>query len=298
MNSPLVTHNLRKSFDGHLALDALTLEVPAGRVVGLLGRNGSGKTTLIHTACGLILPTEGTCQTLGEDCAVLDSPQLNRIGVVFQEERFVDWMTVRQQLEFNSSFYPGWDQARERRLLEDLEIDPKRKISQLSTGDRQKVAILLAVCHHPALLLLDEPVSALDPIIRNRLLRFLVDLIAEDGCTILVSSHVLTDVEKIVDWILCLDRGRLVTNEALDDLQESYAEWIVSSADAQLPKVYSEPWVLSHEGDDLQARLLVRIPEEAVANRFLDTHGANAERRPLNLDQLFPLLLAGNRPRR
>ena len=225
MKSPLITPNLTKRFGfrsgGRAALNSLSLDIAPGRVVGLLGRNGAGKSTLLHTACGLILPTTGSCTTLGRPCAELDAPELSQIGFMPQETAFLAWMTVRQQLDFTATFYATWDRAREQRLLDDLELDPTRKIAQLSVGDQQKLGLILAVCHHPQLLLLDEPMSALDPIVRTRLMAFVVDLIREDASTILLSSHILADVEKIVDWVVVLDRGELALNSALDAVQET-----------------------------------------------------------------------------
>lgn len=296
MNSPLITHQLTKRFDHpRAALSELSLELPAGRVVGLLGRNGSGKTTLINLACGLVLPSQGTCRTLGRDAVDLDEAELTRIGVVFQEGRFLDWMSVRQQLNFHASFYPRWDQVREERLLKELELDATRKISELSTGDRQKLGILLGVCHHPSLLLLDEPVSALDPIARSRMLSFLVDLVAEDSSTVVISSHILSDVEKIIDWVVCLDAGRLIVSAPLDELQETYAEWIVHSPAGFLPPRYGESWILTAEGDSHQARLQVRLPSEGETRAFCSRHTATIESRPLNLETIFPLLIAPRR---
>lgn len=298
MKSPLVTDQLTKRFgaDRRAALSALSVEIPAGRVVGLLGRNGAGKSTLLHTACGLILPTTGSCTTLGRACGDLDAAELTQLGFVAQEGRFLDWMTVNQQLVFNASFYPKWDHVREQRLLTDLELDPTRKIVQLSVGDRQKLGVILAVCHHPRLLLLDEPMSALDPIVRARLMAFLVDLIREDASTIVVSSHILGDVEKIVDWVVCLDRGELALSAAFDELQETYAEWVVTSAEGRLPRRFAEPWVLAQESDGRQARLCVRMPEPGAEQAFAATHGATIARRPMNLEQVFPLLVHERRP--
>ena len=294
MPSPLTTQNLTKHFGDRAALRSLTFELPAGRVAGLLGRNGAGKTTLLNLACGLLLPTTGTCTTLGRASSGLDTPELRRLGIVFQEGRFVPWMTVAQQLAFNASFHPAWDKARESRLLAELELDATRRIVQLSPGDQQKVGVLLGVCHHPELLLLDEPMSALDPIARAQLLAFLIDLVAEDGSTILISSHLLADVEKIVDWVVCLDAGELAVSAPFDELQESYAEWIVTAQASDLPAAFAEPFVLWREGGAGQARLLVRAGA-AEAQAFRERYRAEVAVRPLNLDQLFPLLIKERR---
>ena len=288
---PLVTDELTKHFGHQVALSKVSLEVPAGRIVGLLGRNGAGKTTLLNLASGLTLPTSGECRVFGVPTPALDAPQLHRLGVVQQEGGCLEWMTARQQLDFHASFYPRWDRQLEARLLGELELDPKRKILQLSTGDRQKLGILLGVCHRPSLLLLDEPVSALDPIVRKRLLDVLVEMLREDGTTIVISSHILHDVEKVVDWIFALHEGALVDDCALDTLQESFAEWTVTSTNgAALPAAFAESFVLTHQGHERQALLRVRTSEPDAAARFAAQHHVQVTARPLNLEEMFPLL--------
>ena len=288
--APLVLRNITQRFGKHTALRDLSLEIPAGRIVGLLGRNGAGKTTLLHIASGMLIPTAGTCTTLGTPSGQLDTPQLSRLGLVQQEGRCLEWVTVRQHLDFNASFYPRWDRDLERRVIEALEVDPKRKIVQLSPGDRQKVGILLGVCHRPSLLLLDEPMSALDPIVRKRLLDFLLELLRDDGCTVVISSHILNDVEKIVDWIVALDAGEIVEDSAFDVLQESYAEWTLTSTNGNLPIAFTEPFIIDQQGDARQSLLHVRTAEPAAAARFAATHHVEIRTRPLNLDEMFPLI--------
>jgi len=291
-SEPLVVENLSKLFGKRTALRDVSFEIPAGRVVGLLGRNGAGKTTLLDLACGLLLPTAGEIRTLGCAARELESAQLNRLGVVRQEPRFLDWMTVRQQLEFTASFYPYWDHGLEKRLTEMLELDGARRIVQLSQGDQQKLSILLGVCHRPSLLLMDEPMSALDPIIRARMLDVLLERLRDDGCTVLVSSHLLADVEKIIDWVVCLDAGELAVSASFDELQESYAEWTLHSATGTLPETFSETCVLSHEGTTKLARMRVCAADTASeAERFASMYRAEVKSRALSLDEMFPLLL-------
>ena len=131
--------------------------------------------------------------------------------------------SVEQQIRYIASFYEQWDRELERRLADVLELDPKAKVGKLTPGNRQKLAIVLAVCHHPSILLLDEPLSALDPIARETMLVMLLERFQNDGATIVVSSHILRDVERIVDSVVCLDQGRVVAYEALDVLQERYS---------------------------------------------------------------------------
>ena len=226
METAFEVRELTKQFGDVTALNGISLSVPKRSIVGLIGKNGSGKTTLIRHLIGLYLPTSGACITLG--CAIEDlgPGELSRIGVVHQECRFLDWMKVDQHLRYVASFYEHWDRDLEQRLLRDLELDSSARVGTLSPGNVQKLAIILAVCHHPDLLILDEPVSGLDPIAREQLLQFLLELLRQDANTIVVSSHILRDIEKIVDRIICLDEGRVKADASLDDLQDRYARVI------------------------------------------------------------------------
>lgn len=289
------TNGLTRRFDEVVALDGVDLKVRRPSIVGLLGRNGSGKTTLIRHLMGVQLPSAGTVTTLGRPSAELGHDELVQIGYVPQEIRLLDWMTVEQHLNYVSCFYPQWDREREKRLLDQLELQGWTAVGALSTGNLQKLAIIMAVCHHPRLLVLDEPVSDLDPIVRGRLLEFLLELLREDEATILVSSHVLRDVEKVVDWILCLEQGRVVTDAALDELKELYAEWLIVSNNGELPERFSEPFVLAQEVRGREARLLVR-QGAAEEESFRAAHGVEITGRSLNLEELFPILVGEKTP--
>lgn len=283
-------HKLTKRFGDLAALDHVDIQISRPSIVGLLGRNGSGKTTLLRHLMGLQLPTEGTATTLGRSASRLGHDELIRIGFVPQEIRLLDWMTVEQHLNYVACFYPAWDTDRQRRLLTELELEASSVVGALSTGNLQKLAIIMAVCHHPQLLVLDEPVSDLDPIVRSKLLEFLLELLQEDEATILVSSHVLRDVEKIVDWVLCLDRGRIITDAALDELKERYAEWLILSQNGDLPERFSESFVLAQEVSGREARLRV-LRDLADIDAFQTTHQVTVTHRPLNLEEMFPLLV-------
>ncbi len=284
------TSDLSKNFDGTTALDRVSIAVSERAVVGLVGRNGSGKTTLLRHAVGLQLPTSGSCLTLGTASGELGHEELARIGVVPQDNRFLEWMTVEQHVRYVASFYPRWDLEREAELRRDLELEAGARVGTLSAGNAQKLAIVLAMCHHPELLLLDEPMSDLDPIVRGRLLAFLVEVLGEDDATVVVSSHILRDVEQIVDHVICLDGGRVVTDNALDDLKERYAEWRVTSP-RPLPASFEEPFVLGQEVDGHQASLLVKLAPGDLES-FRAAHGVEVSTHPLNLERIFPLLVA------
>jgi len=291
MMKPVIEANeLTKKFGQVTALDGIDLKVSGPSIIGLLGKNGSGKTTFIRQLMGLYLPSEGSIKTFGKSSEELDHDDLAHIGYVPQEICLLDWMTVGQHLQYVSSFYPQWDDQRQQKLLKELELDADSLVGTLSQGNLQKLAIILAVCHHPGLLVLDEPVSDLDPIVRRKLLEFLLELMSEDEATILVSSHVLRDVEKIVDWVVCLDRGRLVTDAALDTLQELYAEWLVTSLNASLPGQFPESFILGQRAGGREARVLVKDARGELDD-FCDRYDADVTVRSLNLEEIFPILI-------
>ncbi len=252
MKQAFEVRNLTKKLGQTTALDDVSLSIPEQSVVGLIGRNGAGKTTLLRHVAGLYLPTSGECFTLRCPSGNLGHEELSRIGVVHQESQLLDWMTVEQHLRYVSSFYKRWDRQLEERLLRELELDRSKQISTLSSGNRQKLEIVLAVCHHPDLLLLDEPVASMDPILREQFLLFLLELFREDANTTVISSHLLQDVEKLVDWVVCLDEGQVRVSAPLDELRESYAEWMVTSSAGTLPEPINDDFVLQHEGNRLK----------------------------------------------
>lgn len=290
--TPIETSALTKRFGNTTALSGIDWRLPRGCVVGLIGRNGSGKTTLLQTAAGLLLPSAGSCRTLGKQVADLGEAELTRLGFVDQEADLLSWMSVAQHVRYVAAFQPRWDTALERRLLRELELEGDKRVGTLSKGMRQRLAVLLAVCHRPELLLLDEPVSAIDPVAREELLAMLVERVIEDGASVVISSHSLHDVEKVADRVVCLEAGRLIEDVELDELKQRYAEWIVTSRDTDLPTSFSEPYVLERTGDGRRARLSVRAGDEELA-LFRARHGVEVERRSLDLERIFPLLTIG-----
>ncbi|HET7922122.1 MAG TPA: ABC transporter ATP-binding protein [Gammaproteobacteria bacterium] len=290
MTMPIRTRALHKCFDDTPALAGLDLTIPEGTVTGLVGRNGSGKSTLLRIATGLFLPTGGECRTFDEPTGKLQSDTLRRIGYLDQEAKYLEWLNVSDHLRYVASFYPRWDSALERRLLRELDLDPNTRVGALSPGNRQKLGILLAVCHHPDLLLLDEPASALDPVAREQVLSFLMQLLTDEPRTIVISSHILHDVERLVDRVACLESGHLVSHTSLDELQETYTEWRIRARAGALPTRFNEPFVLNAEIRGTEARLIVRNPD-TVRDSFRAAHDVDLSQHNLSLEQIFPWLL-------
>jgi ABC-2 type transport system ATP-binding protein len=214
--------DVTKKFKDVDALDSVTLSVTEPSIVGLVGKNGSGKTTLLRHIVGLQLPTSGTCTTLGVSTSQLDAAQLSRMGMSHQHDQLLPGMRVDQMLRYVSGFYDRWDTALEKHLVSLFEIDTKARIITTTPGNRQKLSLVIAVCHHPSLLLLDEPLSDLDPIVRRDVVETILDQFRNDAVAIVISSHLLQDIERIADRIVCLDEGHVIADSSLDDLKEKY----------------------------------------------------------------------------
>lgn len=283
--------DVTKRFGATEALMGVTTAGASGAIIGLIGRNGSGKSTLLRLVAGLYLPDAGRVTTLGAASASLGARELARIGFADQHAAPLRWMTGEQLLRYVSTFYASWDRELERRLVRELELNVTQRVYAMSPGNVQKLAVIAATSHRPELLLLDEPLSDLDPLARRGVLQVLLERFSSEGMTMVISSHLLGDIEPVVNRIICLDAGRVAADEELDALHEQFGEWIVTSPAGRLPQAFAEPYVLAAHGDAHRARLLVRD-----AGRYIDdfaaVHDASVAVRPVNLDTIFPLLLA------
>lgn len=284
------TEGLTKRFGRTVALDGVTTVVPRGSVVGLIGRNGSGKTTLLRLAAGLLVADAGRCLTLGVPSEGLGPAELVRLGVVHQHDPLLPFMKVGKLIDYVASFYPGWDRELEHAAMELLELERGPRVGALSPGNRQRLALVLALGHRPELLLLDEPLSDLDPMARSQVMALLLSRFVEDGTTMVISSHLLADLEPVVERILCLHEGRITADEELDTLKERFAEWVVTSANGALPAAFPETFVRSAQVEGRRAVVLVEGAGPEAARAFGERHGVVVEPRGLNLDRLFPVL--------
>lgn len=290
MSAIVTASHLTKRFGSTEALKEISFALQEQRIVGLIGQNGSGKSTLLDLIVGNSIPTAGQCVTLGTAAAQLDESVLTRIGVVFQENRLLPWMRVDEHLRFLSTFYPRWDADRARTLIRDLEVDAAAKIGHLSGGNLQKLAILSAVCHRPRLLVLDEPVSALDPLAREALLQLIVRLLDEDDVTIIVSSHLLSDIERLVDWVLCLDEGELRANSSLSRLQQRFSTWRVTAPAREAPLNFDEPFIRRRDRQGDSVSIVVEAGAEDL-HRFRDKYRVEVTSEPMSLEKIYPFLL-------
>ena len=281
--------DVTKRFGKATALDGVSFRVSEPSIVGLVGKNGSGKSTLLRHVVGLYLPTAGRCTTLGCPSATLGADELARIGMVHQHDTLLGWMRAEELLRYVASFYNVWDRELEAHLVELLEIERKDSVVSMSPGTRQKLALVIATCHHPELLLLDEPLSDLDPIVRRDVVEALLDRFRRDEVAIVISSHMLHDLERIADRIVCLDKGRIVADAPLDELKERYADWTVTSRSGRLPSRFAESYVVAQEGTDTRAHITVLDPGAHLV-AFEAAYEADVVSAPLNLERIFRVL--------
>jgi len=213
------THDLTRRYGATEAVHALNLTVPTGCICALLGPNGAGKTTTLKLLMNLLRPTSGRAEVLGVDCSRLGEREFAQIGYVSENQQLPLWMTVQQLLDYCRPFYPTWDRALEKQLLTQFQLPADRRLQQLSRGMLMKAALLASLAYRPRLLVLDEPFSGLDPLVRDEFVHGLLEVSAHGDWTVLVSSHDIEEVERLVDRIAFLDTGHLRLSETTEVLQ-------------------------------------------------------------------------------
>jgi ABC-2 type transport system ATP-binding protein len=219
MSDVVQTRGLSMRFGKNHVLRGVDLDVAAGSVTALLGRNGIGKSTLLRILVGFHPPTSGTARVMGLD-PVKRGPDVRRIvGYVPDRLELPKWMTIEDHFRFLEPFYPTWDRGLERELLGRLQLDAKAKLATQSKGQRAKHALIAALSHRPALLLLDEPFSGLDPVARHEVLTAVMGHLRDEGRTVLVVSHSMNDVERVADRLVFLDDGRVRLDMDLEEVQ-------------------------------------------------------------------------------
>ncbi|MFJ6051895.1 ABC transporter ATP-binding protein [Streptomyces sp. NPDC092307] len=231
MTAILEARALGKRYGRKEALSDCTLSLPSGRVVGLVGPNGAGKSTLLQLACGLIGPTSGSIEVLGGRPAS-GPEQLAKVGFVAQDTPTYAGLSIADHLKLGARLNPGWDAQLAQDRIRQLGLDPAQKTGKLSGGQRAQVALTLAVAKRPELLLLDEPVAALDPLARREFLQSLMEFVAEEGVTVVLSSHLVSDLERVCDHLVSLVASRVQVAGDVDDLLASHFRLTTARRDA------------------------------------------------------------------
>ena len=255
MTSVVEATDLSKRYGRRPALTGCTLDVPTGRVVGLVGPNGAGKTTLLHLAVGLLRPTSGTIAVLGRRPAA-DPTQLANVGFVAQETPTYANLSIADHLRLGAWLNPNWDCSLADRRIEQLGLDTKQRAGKLSGGQRAQLALTLALAKRPELLILDEPVASLDPLARREFLQGLMEVVAERGTSVVLSSHLVADLERVCDYLIVLVASRVRVTGAFDELLASHHRLTGSRIDpGSLP---SDQQVIEASHTDRQSTFIVR----------------------------------------
>jgi ABC-2 type transport system ATP-binding protein len=214
--------DLTRRFGTKDALSSVTLTFPRGGVYGLVGANGAGKTTLIKHVMGLLKAERGSVRIFGLDPVADPVGVLSRIGYLSEENDLPGWMTVGELIRYTRAFYPKWDDAYAEELRKRFALDAGQKIKNLSKGQKARAGLLIALAHRPQLLVLDEPSSGLDPIVRKDILGAVIRTIADEGRTVLFSSHLLNEVEEVADHVTMISGGTIVLSAPLAEIKAQH----------------------------------------------------------------------------
>ena len=290
MTVVLEANGLGKRYGHKWALSECTLAIPAGKVVGLVGPNGAGKTTLLQLAVGLLRPDAGSISVLGGHPGTTPG-QLARVGFVAQDTPTYAGLSIRDHLRFGARMNPGWDQDLAEARIGQLGLYPRQKAGKLSGGQRAQLALTLAVAKRPDLLLLDEPVASLDPLARREFLQGLMEVVAEHDASVILSSHLVADLERVCDYLVVLVDSRVRVAGDIEGLLASHHRLSGPRHDREaLP---SDQQVISESHTDKQSTLIVRTdapildPSWLVEQPDLEdlvlaymTHAVEQDRRP------------------
>jgi ABC-2 type transport system ATP-binding protein len=213
---------LTRQFGNKTALDDVSLTVPRGGVFGLIGGNGAGKTTVIKHILGLLKAQTGTVRVFGLDPVANPVGALGRIGYLSENRDLPEWMCVCELMSYTQAFFPNWDESYAEELRQAFDLDPNARIKTLSRGQRARAGLLVALAHRPDLLVLDEPSSGLDPVVRRDILGAIIRTIADEGRTVLFSSHLLDEVERVADRVAIIHQGRILLTAPMDEIKDTH----------------------------------------------------------------------------
>jgi ABC-2 type transport system ATP-binding protein len=255
MTAAIAAQGLGKRYRRTWALADCTLSVPAGHVVGLVGPNGAGKTTLLGLATGMLAPSTGTIEVLGGRPGS-GRAQLARVGYLAQGAPVYAGLSVADHLRLGARLNPGWDAGPARSRIERLDLDPRQKAGTLSGGQRAQLALALAIAKRPQLLVLDEPVASLDPLARREFLQDLMEATADQDLSVVLSSHLITDIERVCDYLIVLAGSRVVAAGPAEELLATHH--LLSGPRRDPASLPGGVQVISASHTDVQSTLLVR----------------------------------------
>jgi len=253
MNNPVIlVKNLSKSYRGKPAIQNLGFTVPEGAIYGLLGPNGVGKTTTIRILMNLIAATQGQAEILGKKCSSLKPADFTDIGYVSENQQLPEWMSLQQLSDYLAPFYLNWDKLYERELSDQLDLPRNVRLKDMSRGMKMKAALGVSMAYRPKLLVLDEPFSGLDPVVRDEFSAAVLSLVSDSGCSVLLSSHDVEEVQRLCDWVGIMKQGRMEISEPLEKLQERHRKLSIRLPQGEKASgLWEKPMELLGEENDL-----------------------------------------------
>lgn len=283
MNTALTITGLTKKYS-NFVLDNISFSIPSGSIVGLIGENGAGKSTTINSILGLIKKDSGKITVLGHDIDTFDCAVKEKIGVVFDGSNFSEELTPAKLSKVLRDIYSSWEQSYFNRLLDQLNIPATKKIKTFSKGMKMKLSIAVAFAHHPQLLILDEATSGLDPIVRDDILDMFLEFVQDEEHSILVSSHITSDLGKVADYIVFIHTGKIIFCEPKDELLEHYG--IIKCGAAQFDAIDKND-IVTYRKQDYEWQVLV-ANREKVAKKY-----PKAMVIPATIDEIMLLYVKG-----
>lgn len=284
-NAITIEHFTRR-FGRSVAVDDVSLNVPRGSIFGLLGRNGAGKSTTIRTLMNLLPPTSGRLTVLGLDASTDALRIRQRVGYVPEEPKYYEWMTVEEILAFNAAFHESWDAHHAASLLKRLEVPCGRRLRELSLGTRAKVGLTMALGARPEILIMDDPTSGLDAVVRQEFLETIIAEVQGEGGTVFFSSHLIHEMERVADEVAIMDRGRVVACAPLERLKTQTRKFRAVYPEAP-PDRFAMPGLIRVERAPHQAVLTVSECGPATVQQVRDTGAETVEVLDLSLEEIF-----------
>jgi ABC-2 type transport system ATP-binding protein len=291
------TEKLCRTFGTFEAVRGVDLKVRKGTVFGLLGVNGAGKSTIIKMIVGHLRPTSGRVSVLGRTLDADSIEMRRRVAYVSENRYLYEWMTVEESVRFTRAFHDNWDDRKAADLLRRFSLPPDKKVRQLSRGNRARLCLMLALSFNPELIILDEPTSGLDPIVRRDFIENIVSEIADEGKTVLFSSHIVDEVERVADDVGVINDGELLLVSSLDDIKASYKR-VRYATNGTRPELAGVPGLLMVENGRHEQVLTVRGFNDDVLGALAGRGVANPEVLPISLEDIFVNTVRAERERR
>lgn len=287
MTAPIVdVSNLCRTFGTTQALQDINLAIYPGQVYGLVGENGAGKTTLLRHFLGLLKPTSGTIRVFGRDPVRDPAATLAKTGFLSEDRDLPLWMRIDQVLSYYQGFFPAWDTQYADELLATFELEPTQRLKTLSRGQLARVGLLVAVAHRPPLLLLDEPSSGLDPVVRQDILAAIIRTVADDGRTVIFSSHLLDEIQRVSDQVAMIHRGRMLLSDSLDSILEEHSRVTIRLAEPvmTLPAI---PGAIHGEGSGREWSVISNGATAGLLSWVRASHAEIIDENPPSLEEIF-----------